>query len=138
MINRNCIFGGFEFEKLNRAFSTVHTGEYDEIYGDDFTVNENKIEKIGNNVVIGFNDLDFGDGASRITICGKTPNAENPVQIRYTCEGAEQQTQLVKFPQSGEYCEKSFALEKIAGRVTNLSFVFMPGSNFDFDWFRFE
>ncbi len=138
VINRNCIFGGFEFEKLNRAFSTINTGEYDEIYGDDFTVNENKIEKIGNNVVIGFNDLDFGDGASRITICGKTPNAENPVQIRYTCEGAEQQAQLVKFPKSGEYCEKSFALEKIAGRVTNLSFVFMPGSNFDFDWFRFE
>ncbi len=138
VISRNCIFGGFEFEKLNRALSTVHTGEYDEIYGDDFTVNENKIEKIGNNVVIGFNDLDFGEGVSRITICGKTPNAENPVQIRYICEGAEQQTQLVKFPRSGEYCEKSFALEKIAGRVTYLSFVFMPGSNFDFDWFRFE
>ena len=138
VINRNCIFGGFEFIRQNKATALLHAGEYDEIYGDDFAVVDDRIEKIGNNVVIGFNDLDFGEGVSKITVCGRTPNAENPIQVRYTLEGAEQQTQLVKFAGSGEYCQQSFELERIAGRVSGLSFVFMPGSNFDFDWFRFE
>ena len=138
VINRNCIFGGFEFTKLNKATSLLYAGEYDEIYGDDFAVADKRIEKIGNNVVIGFSELDFGEGVSRITICGKTPNAENPIQIRYTPEGSEQQTQLVKFASSDEYCERSFDIERISGKVKELSFVFMPGSNFDFGWFRFE
>ena len=138
VVNRNCVFGGFEFIKQNKGTSLLHAGEYDEIYGDDFAVVDNRIERIGNNVVIGFSELNFGDGVSRITICGKTPNAENPIQIRYTPENGSQQTQLVKFPCSSEYCEQRFDLEKIAGKVSDLSFVFMPGSSFDFDWFRFE
>ena len=136
VISRNCIFGGFELARQNTAL--LHAGEYDEIYGDDFAAADNRIEKIGNNVVIGFSGLDFGEGVTKITLCGRTPNEENPVQIRYIPEGGEQQTQLVKFTKSGEYCQQSFDIEKIAGRVSSLSFVFMPGSSFDFDWFRFE
>ena len=138
VISRNCIFGGFEFERQNKATALLHAGEYDEIYGDDFAAVDKRIEKIGNNVVIGFSDLDFGEGVTKITICGKTPNAENPIQIRYTPEGGEQVTQLVKFAGSEEYCEQSFDIERIAGKVSELSFVFMPGSDFDFDCFRFE
>ena len=138
VISRNCIFGGFEFTKQNKATSLLHAGEYDQIYGDDFTVVDNRIERIGNNVVIGFSELDFGEGVTKVTICGKTPNAENPIQIRYTPEGGEQVTQLVKFAGSGEYCEQSFDIERIAGKVSELSFVFMPGSDFDFDWHLFS
>ena len=138
VVSRNCIFGGFEFVKQDKATALLHAGEYDEIYGDDFTVAEKRIEKIGNNVVIGFSELDFGDGVTKITVCGRTPNEENPIQIRYTPEGGEQMTQLVKFARSGEYCEQRFELDRIAGRVSSLSFVFMPGSNFDFDWFKFS
>ena len=138
VINRNCIFGGFELIRQNRAAAAIHAGEYDEIYGDDFEIVDNRIEKIGNNVVIGFNGLDFGEGAAKVTVCGRTPNEENPIQIRYTPEGGEQITQLVKFANSSEYCEQCFDIERIAGKVSNMSFVFMPGSSFDFDWFRFE
>lgn len=137
VIDRNCIFGGFEFVRQNRATALLHAGEYDKIYGDDFTVVDNRIERIGNNVVIGFSGLDFAEGVSKITVCGKTPNAENPIQIRYTLNDGSQQTQLVTFS-GGEYCEQSFEIERIAGKVSELNFVFMPGSNFDFDWFRFE
>ena len=138
VVNRNCIFGGFEFAGQNKATALLYAGEYDEIYGDDFAVVGKRIEKIGNNVVIGFTELDFGEGVTRLTVCGKTPNAENPIQIRYTPEGGEQVTQLVKFANSGEYCEQSFDIDRIAGKINSLSFVFMPGSNFDLDWFRFE
>lgn len=139
VISQNCIFGGFEFEREDRARARLYASEYDEIYGDDYTVKGGVIEKIGNNVVIGFNNLDFGEeGVSRLTISGKTRNPENAVQIRYTPKGEGQITQAVNFAYSDDYSQQSFDIDKISGQTENLSFVFMPGSDFDFEWFRFE
>lgn len=139
VISKNCIFGGFDFARLDRSRAMLHAAEYDEVYGDDYEVNGNKIEKIGNNVVIGFNGLDFGEnGVTKITVCGKTPNPVNPIQIRYTPKGGNQLTQLAEFKQSADYCQQVFELEAIKGEVSELTFVFMPGSDFGFDWFRFE
>lgn len=139
VISENCIFGGFEFEKLDRSKSKLQSAEYDSIYGDDFVISENRVEKIGNNVVIVFKELDFGEeGVNKLTVRGKTPNPVNPVQIRYTPKGGNQITQLAEFKQCGEYEERVFELDRICGEVSELSFVFMPGSDFDFDWFKFE
>lgn len=139
VISKNCIFGGFEFEKLNRSRAKLQSAEYDSVYGDDFVINENRVEKIGNNVVIGFKELDFGDeGVNKITVRGKTSNPVNSIQIRYTPKGGNQITQLAEFEQCGEYTERVFELDRICGEVSELSFVFMPGSDFDFDWFKFE
>lgn len=138
-VSQNCIFGGFEFEHEDKARAKLFASEYDEIYGDDYTVNNNIIEKIGNNVVISFNNIDFGaDGVSRLTISGRTRNPQNAVQIRYTPRGESQITQAVSFACSEEYSQQSFDIDKICGQTENLSFVFMPGSDFDFEWFRFE
>ena len=37
----------------------------------------------------------------------------------------------------GRIQEQAFTLERITGEQ-KVSFVFLPGSNFDFGWFRFE
>lgn len=138
VLDKNCIFGGFCFGKTDRARAKLYGGEHDEIYGDDYTVNGKCIENIGNNVVIGFNGLDFGDrGVNELTVRGRTRNAANPIQIRYTPKGESQLTQLVEFKQCGEYGEQSFQIESICGEIDNLSLVFMPGSDFDFEWARF-
>lgn len=136
--SENCIFGGFSFKKLNRSFALINAGEYDEIYGDGFKVNGEKVENIGNNVVIGFRDMDFGEGADKITLCAKTPNSVNSVQLRFTFENGEQLTQSVDFENRADYEEQTFAIKKVSGKIKELNFVFMPGSNFDFHWFRFE
>lgn len=139
VISKNCIFGGFDFGRLDRSRAVLHASEYDEVYGDDYEINGGRIEKIGNNVVIGFNGLDFGEeGVTKITVCGKTSNPVNPIQIRYTPKGGNQLTQLAEFKRSEDYCEQVFELEAIKGEVSELTFVFMPGSDFGFDWFRFE
>lgn len=139
VISKNCIFGGFEFEKLNRSRARLQSAEYDSVYGDDFVINENRVEKIGNNVVIGFKELDFGEeGVNKITIRGRTSNPLNSIQIRYTPKGGSQITQLAEFEFCAEYTEREFKLDRICGEVSELSFVFMPGSDFDFDWFRFD
>ena len=137
VVSKHLIFGGFEFSAVNRAFDRIFAGEYDEVYGDDFKVSGTEVNDIGNNVLITFKGLDFGDGAKSITVCGKTPNALNSIQLRYTGTDGVQHTQLLEFSQSYEYAEQGFPLEAITG-VNDVSFVFMPGSKFDFEWFEFR
>ena len=134
--NRNIIFAGFEFIPINRAFEHISAADNDEIYGDDYNVAGSRVTDIGNNVLITFKNLDFGSGAKNITICGRTTNALNSIQLRYTGEDGEQHTQLLDFSQTYDFAEQGFPLEPIVGR-NDVSFVFMPGSRFDFDWFRF-
>lgn len=136
VVSQRCIFGGFDFVQLNRAFQMNSAVENDSLYGDEFTVNDGKIEHIGNNVLITFNDLDFEDGAQKVIVSGKTPNDMNSIQLRSVSESGEIKTQLLEFPHSDDYTAVEFPLEKLAGKQT-VSFVFLPGSNFDFEWFRF-
>ncbi len=136
VISDKCIFGGFEFIADERAFAKLSPADNDEIYGDDYSVNGDIVEKIGNNVVIGFKSMDFGAGTSRVTVCGRTPNEINTIQLRHTADGI-QKTQILEFCRSEDYTEQSFDISAING-VNDISFVFMPGSNFDFAWFRFE
>ncbi len=135
--DRNVIVGGFEFAEKNKAFEQLTPAENDSIYGDDYIIDGTDAIGIGNNVLINYTGMDFGDGTSRIVVCGKTPNAVNTIQVRYNDDSGVQQTQLLDFPKSEEYIEKTFDISVIAG-VRDISFVFLPGSNFDFKWFRFE
>ena len=60
----------------------------------------------------------------------------NQIQLRYTPAGGAQKTVLLEFQQDGGR-EQRFDIPNLSG-VNDVSFVFMPGSRFDFDWFRFE
>lgn len=131
------IVGGFEFTKQNKAYEQLSAAENDGLYGDEYSVDGDSIIGIGNNVVINFAEMDFDKGVSGITVCGKTPNDMNTIQLRYNDDDGVQQTQLLEFSNASEYTEKHFELSNISG-VRDISFVFLPGSNFDFKWFRFE
>ena len=135
VIAEKCIFGGFEFIKCEKAYAQLNAGDNDNVYGDDFEVNGSCVEKIGNNVVLEFTDMDFGDGTCKLEVYGRTPNEINTIQLRYTENGARK-TQLLEFAYSDEYIAREFEIEKISG-ITDVSFVFMPGSKFDFGSFRF-
>ncbi len=131
------IVGGFEFVKQNKAYEQLSPADNDSIYGDDYNINGDEITGIGNNVVINFSDMEFTNGTTKIVICGKTPNNVNTIQLRYNNDDSVQQTQLLEFPESDEYTEVTFELAEITGK-RDISFVFLPGSNFDFKWFKFE
>lgn len=136
VLSDSIIFGGFEFVERERAFAENLLTENDGLYGDDFAVTDTAVEKIGNNVVIEYRDLDFKEGAAAIEIVGRTPNELNTIQLRYTGEDGVQKTQLIEFTHKDEYTAVIFPLERIEGR-NDISFVFLPGSNFDFRSFRF-
>ncbi len=127
---------GFSFKKDERAYMRLTALAADEIYGDSFVKTEETVEQIGNNVSLSYHSLDFtGPGTDRITICGRAPQGSNTIHVRFQSEAGESK-QIVEFPMCGEYREQTFAIEPVKGSW-DVTFVFLPGSNFDFRDFIF-
>ena len=124
----------FHFTRQEKAYARLSALTDGVTYGDSFVRTEDAIEQIGNNVSLEFADMYFGtEGTDSIVICGRTPLQRNTIQLRFT-DGT---TQVLPFPRSEEYVELRFPLEKVTGDQ-KVTFVFLPGCNFDFKWFRFE
>ncbi|WP_438444078.1 glycoside hydrolase family 2 TIM barrel-domain containing protein [Gorillibacterium sp. sgz5001074] len=128
---------GFSFQPANRAYERNEAGDCDRIYGDTYSIAGKRVEGIGNNVSLVFEQMDFGAaGASRLTVCGRTPLDKNTIHVRFAGPEGES-NQLVEFAGTGEYAERTFELERVTG-IQTVTFIFLPGSSFDFGWFRFE
>jgi beta-galactosidase len=128
---------GFSFVKKNRAFEQHRAVDGDRIYGDTFTIAEQGVEGIGNNVSLVFEQMDFmTEGTSKLVICGRSPIDKNTIHLRFE-KGEESNNQLIEFTESDGYVERVFELEKVTGEQ-KVTFIFLPGSQFDFGWFRFE
>ena len=137
VISNHCIFGGFEFERFDRAYAENSAADNDNLYGDDYTVSGSRVENIGNNVVIEFSCLDFADGTNAVTVVGSTPLDNCTIQLRVTDKNGTQTTQLLEFPYSEDYMSVRFELDEISGE-NDIAFVFLPGAKFNFDSFTFE
>jgi len=137
VFNRQLHMKGFYFERINRAFSQNFAKDSDNIYGDDYRVLENGCINIGNNVTLEFNDMDFADkGTSGIKIYGKSHIDKNSIIIRFVSKDGERR-QLIEFAKSDNCEEQVLEIENVSG-ICQVSFIFLPGCNFDFGWFRFE
>ncbi|MED3794377.1 glycoside hydrolase family 2 TIM barrel-domain containing protein [Niallia alba] len=128
---------GFYFEKKNQAFERNYASECNHIYGDTFEIKENSVEGIGNNVSLTFESFDFtASGATKLIISGRSPIEKNTIHVRFASDEGDS-NQMVEFHKSDGYEEQEFDLEKVIG-VQKVTFVFLPGSNFDFGWFQFK
>ena len=128
---------GFYFDKTTKAYAKLRALDANLIAGDAFTRTENAVEGIGNNVNLDFADMDFSDRqATSITICGKSNTENNTINIKFFAEDGSSTTQVIEFAHTDAYEEKPFPLQPVSGKQ-KISFVFLPGSNFDFKWFRF-
>ena len=128
---------GFYFERQLRALCENSALDADSIYGDSFTRSVGAVEGIGNNVTLGFNNMNFGDeGVKEIIITGRAMAASNTIHLRMKNESGETK-EILEFPKSSEYTKVCFPIEHKKGRY-DISFVFLPGSNFDFKSFRFS
>lgn len=128
---------GFFFKKYNRAFETLYAIENNSIYGDHFKVTEEGVKEIGNNVTLTFEKMDFGEqGISKLVVCGNSPIEKNSIHVRFESDLGEDK-QLIEFLKTQGEEVRTYSLDKVTG-IQNISFVFLPGSCFDFNWFRFE
>ena len=126
---------GFVFEKTEKEFVELEAVDCEKIYGDKFTVNADDVTGIGNNVVLDFGDFDFTDNSPvSVAITGKSKLPLNSINILVS--GAEEARIIVEFEGAEEYTERVFPVEKLSGKC-NVSFTFLPGSDFDFKSFRF-
>ncbi|MBS4209341.1 glycoside hydrolase family 2 TIM barrel-domain containing protein [Bacillus sp. FJAT-50079] len=128
---------GFSFTKINRAFEQNQASECDQIYGDAFDIADKYVEGIGNNVSLVYENMDFtSEGVTRLSIFGHSPIEKNTIHIHFS-DGDIKSNQIIEFPQTEEYEERIFTLDKITG-MKKVTFIFLPGSNFDFGLFQFK
>ncbi|MGO4547076.1 hypothetical protein AB4Z29_20035 [Paenibacillus sp. 2TAB23] len=94
-------------------------------------------ESIGNNVTLEFSQMEFSvEGASKLVVWGRSPIDKNTIHIQFGDENGEKR-QIVEFTKTEGYEEQAFELEKVDG-MKKVTFIFLPGSIFDFKGFRFE
>lgn len=137
LFHRKAHIKGFYFTKQSKAYEKLTMLDADSIYGDTYTLEGDTATGIGNNVSFVYEDMDFGSkGISGITICGRTKLANNTIHIRFEDETGSDK-RIIEFGYSDDYVMRHYELESISGKGT-VSFIFLPGSDFDFRWFRFE
>ena len=91
---------------------------------------------IGNNVTLSWTEMDFsGAGEAGLEIEGSTPLAVNTISIRIRNRNGEETVSAAEF-KGGKEEKQSFRLKVPEGEC-DVSFVFLPGSSFDFYAFRF-
>ena len=127
--------GGLLFTRRKRERCEIGADENESIYGDKYTVGDGEITGIGNNVTIAFGDFDFTEEPpTGIVITGRTRLEKNSIQLML--EGEHGGRVLCDFERAEEYTGRTFPLSGISGRV-KVSFVFLPGCDFDLSSFRF-
>lgn len=132
------VFHGFYFDQTLKALSKLQALDATEIIGDTFTKTETAVEGIGNNVNLDFKDMNFGETkATKLIICGKSNTDNNSINIKYFGKDGSTRTDVIEFTHTDDYEEKTFEIKPVTGEQ-RISFVFLPGCNFDFKWFKFE
>ncbi len=127
---------GFIFKRYNKAFSTLLSSDRTRISGDSFKETNDAITRIGNNVSIEFDNMDFGtEGAHRLIIAGRTPNEVNPITIFFEDSNGSVRTS-VDFKKASDYEEQTFDIGLVSG-LKKVVLVFLPGSDFDLKSIRF-
>jgi beta-galactosidase len=81
--------------------------------------------------------MDFGEASEcRLAIRGRTGLEINAITLRIRNGQGEETTEVANFLGSGG-AEQVFTV-RIPGGLCSVTFVFLPGSAFDFEGFQFE
>lgn len=126
---------GFSFEERAKEFLQIGATEHERLYGDQYTVEEDAVTGIGNNVSLQFGEFDFEkEQPAALEITGRSALPQNSIHMFF--DGEESKRVILEFEGAEDYTTRRFKIEGIAGKG-KVSFVFLPGSCFDFKAFRF-
>lgn len=129
-------FGGFEFTPKLRAYDKLSAAECDLVHGDTYRIEGTAVKGIGNNVFLDFDGMDFKYGTAAVRIHGMTRHDNDSVHIHFHT-GKGRVEEIVEFPGSAVPITVSHKLPDIRG-CTKVEFRFLPGCDFDFEWFEIE
>jgi len=136
VVNLKVHIKGFRFK--SKAFDRIPFAANDHIYGDSFTVQTDAVEGIGNNVTITFDAMNFDSPATHVNISWRTKQDKNTINMIFTdADGNETANQLT-LPAQSEYGSTKLALTNPLVGNGSLSYIFLPGTDIDLEWFKFE
>ena len=137
-LDRKIHMKGFQFAMQEKAYTKLYAAEADRIYGDSFRMEDKEVKNIGNNVTLVFEHMEFSEGgATKLYLYGKTTHEVNDIRLLTEYEDGTTEQESLTFTFSEEEKEMEFSLNKKQGKA-KVSFVFLPGSAFDFSWLKFE
>lgn len=148
---------GFSCPVTGKAGARLCAADADSITGDKFQrEDDGSVMGIGNNVSLVFSSMDFGNfggGApENLTVEGFARSA-NTIRLVITAEDGSQFSQNLEFPSGpdavaggpqsggngGSWEKRTYGLTGLGKKlgVTEVAFIFLPGSDFDFRGFQF-
>ncbi len=128
---------GFVFKKYERAWEQLQAGDCDAIYGDTFEKKADGVYGIGNNVSLTFDNMHFGENDGvKLTLLGRTQIDKNTIHVQFVSEEGEQR-EIAEFTHAAEFEAQTFTLPRVP-KACKVTFVFLPGCDFDFRSFQFE
>ncbi len=128
---------GFTFEKQEKAYLLHSAGSAETLYGDSFIRDGETIREIGNNVTLSWENMDFADEKEAVLeIRGSTPLPVSTVSVRVKNREGGETTSAFDFTSAGDGVQS--AVIRVPGGLCSVTFVFLPGSRFDFESFRFR
>lgn len=129
---------GFRFNAYSRAYDCINAGDCSSIYGDSYEISNHKVLNIGNNVSLVFDRMDFGDtGTSGVYITGRSNLPSNTIHLLFDKEdGTPPERRKLEFTSQPEWGEQKFTFNCVTGR-RRVTFLFLPGTQFDFESFKF-
>ncbi len=137
VLNKKLHLKGFSFTRQSRAWRIIEAGSADGLYGDSFTRKNHAVLNIGNNVTLSFEQMEFeGEGRTQLVIDGETPLSMQAVTLcQQTLDGRESR-KMLSFS-GGQRHRQCFDVD-ILPDARQISFIFLPGSQFDFYSFQFK
>ncbi|MCD8354405.1 MAG: DUF4982 domain-containing protein [Clostridiales bacterium] len=128
---------GFQFQRRSRAWDVILATRHDLLYGDSYRETEEGVLDIGNNVSLVFRELDFGEkGSDTLSIRGRTELENNTIHILFHRDGVEER-RTVEFARQPAWGTQTFRFAPVYG-MQEITFLFLPGSRFDFQSFQFS
>ncbi len=144
---------GFSCPVTGKAAARLHAADADSITGDKFSIEDDgSVTGIGNNVSLVFSSMDFGNETPRSLSVEGFARSANTIRLVITAADGRQFSQNLEFPQSPQaggsprpggggtsWEKRTYSLTCLGEKpgMTEVSFIFLPGSDFDFRAFRF-
>ena len=130
---------GFRF--TGKTFEQIPFAAHDNIYGDNFTVQGSTVEKIGNNVSITFGGINFTaaeKNAAAVELSYRSNLDTSTIRLIFTNENGHETINTLNLPKQENYAPYTVELDTPLTDSGKVSFIFLPGSDIDLEWFRLK
>ncbi|MCL2188299.1 MAG: DUF4982 domain-containing protein [Defluviitaleaceae bacterium] len=135
VFDRKAHIRGFQFTALERAFAKNYFAAHDKIYGDTFTVRAETVEKIGNNVTITFEGMNFAQKDAREIEISWRAQRDNTIRMVFTPENGSDIINLLPLPAQDNYASTRITLDTALTGSGTINFIFLPGTEIDLGGF---